>query len=140
MANYPIYRLVKGSQLTFTEMDGNLEWLSRTMSASVVEITGSTYIVGNLTVSKGITGSLFGTSSWSQNSMTSSNFNGTASNGFVSNMSDTYTATAKITDIITLSSAEYAAIVHGSLQVHCFLLVNIASSYLSRLCCSLQPI
>jgi hypothetical protein len=34
------------------------------MSASVVTITGSTYVVGNLNVSNGITGSLFGTSSW----------------------------------------------------------------------------
>jgi hypothetical protein len=58
-----------------------------------------------------ITGSLFGTSSWSQNSVTASNFAGTGSNGFVSNMSDTYTGTAKITDIVTLSSAEYSAIV-----------------------------
>jgi hypothetical protein len=64
MANYPIYRLVKGSQLTFQEMDNNLEWLSRTMSASKVEITGSTYIVGNLNVYGGVTASLFGTSSW----------------------------------------------------------------------------
>lgn len=64
MANYPIYRLVKGSTLTFTEMDGNLEWLSRTMSASVVTITGSTFVLGNLNVSNGVTGSLFGTSSW----------------------------------------------------------------------------
>lgn len=45
-------------------MDGNLEWLSRNMSASVVTITGSTFLSGNLTVSSGITGSLFGTSSW----------------------------------------------------------------------------
>jgi hypothetical protein len=58
-----------------------------------------------------ITGSLFGTSSWSQNSVTASNFAGTGSNGFVSNMSDTYTGTAKITNIITLSAAEYSAIV-----------------------------
>ncbi len=72
MANYPIYRQVKGSPLTFQEMDGNLEWLSRTMSASIVTITGSTFVLGNLNVSDGITGSLFGTSSWSQNSVTSS--------------------------------------------------------------------
>jgi hypothetical protein len=64
MANFPIYRQVKGSPLTFVEMDGNLEWLSRTMSASVVTITGSTSLLGNLIVSDGITGSLFGTSSW----------------------------------------------------------------------------
>jgi hypothetical protein len=72
MANYPIYRLVKGSTLTFTEMDDNLEWLSRTMSASVVTITGSTFVLGNLNVSDGITGSLFGTSSWSINAITAS--------------------------------------------------------------------
>jgi len=64
MADFPIYRLVKGSTLSFTEMDDNLRWLSATMSASVVTITGSTYVVGNLNVSNGITGSLFGTSSW----------------------------------------------------------------------------
>jgi hypothetical protein len=64
MADFPIYRLVKGSTLSFTEMDDNLRWLSANMSASVVTITGSTYVVGNLNVSNGITGSLFGTSSW----------------------------------------------------------------------------
>jgi len=64
MADFPIYRLVKGSTLSFTEMDDNLRWLSATMSASVVTITGSTYVVGNLNVSNGITGSLQGTSSW----------------------------------------------------------------------------
>lgn len=49
-------------------MDGNLEWLSRTMSASIVTITGSTFVLGNLNVSDGITGSLFGTSSWAYSS------------------------------------------------------------------------
>ena len=42
MADYPIYRLVKGTQLTFTEMDDNLRWLSQNMSGSQVTITGST--------------------------------------------------------------------------------------------------
>jgi hypothetical protein len=64
MADFPIYRLVKGSTLSFTEMDDNLRWLSANMSASVVTITGSAYVAGNLTVSDGIIGSLFGTSSW----------------------------------------------------------------------------
>ena len=73
-------------------------------------VSGSSVISGSLIVTQGITGSLFGTSSWSQNSVTSSNFNGTGSDGFVSNMSDTYTGTAKIKDIVTLSAAEYAAI------------------------------
>ena len=77
MANYPIYRQVKGSPLTFAEMDGNLEWLSRTMSASIVTITGSTSLLGDLTVSNGITGSLFGTSSWAQNAPNIYNSNGT---------------------------------------------------------------
>lgn len=85
-------------------MDGNLEWLSRTMSASIVTITGSTFVLGNLNVSDGITGSLFGTASQA------TALQNTGSLGFVSNMSDTYTSTAKITDIITLSAAEYAVI------------------------------
>ena len=41
MADFPIYRLVKGNTLTFTEMDDNLRWLSRNMSGSTVTITGS---------------------------------------------------------------------------------------------------
>jgi len=41
MADFPIYRLVKGSTLTFTEMDDNLRWLSQNMSGSIVTITGS---------------------------------------------------------------------------------------------------
>jgi hypothetical protein len=76
----------------------------------VLNHSGSQVISGSLSVTQGITGSLLGTSSWSQNSVTSSNFNGTASNGFVSNMGDTYTGSAKITDIVTLTSVEYAAI------------------------------
>jgi len=41
MADFPIYRLVKGNTLTFTEMDDNLRWLSTNMSGSTVTITGS---------------------------------------------------------------------------------------------------
>jgi hypothetical protein len=73
-------------------------------------ITGSNALFSGIVIAQGFSGSLFGTSSWAQNSITASNFNGTGSNGFVSNMSDTYTGTAKITDIVTLSAAEYAAI------------------------------
>jgi hypothetical protein len=84
--------------------------------------TAPNFISGSLTVISGITGSLFGTSSWATNfitgsvtsasyAVTASNFAGTGSDGFVSNMSDTYTGTAKITNIVTLSAAEYSAIV-----------------------------
>jgi len=97
------------------------------------KITGSLGITGSLTISgsgiftQGITGSVFGTASWALNfitgsvtsasyaftassAVTASNFSGTGSNGFVSNMSDTYTSTAKITDIISLTAAEYSGI------------------------------
>ena len=44
MADFPIYRLVKGSQLTFTEMDNNLKWLSANMSSSLNTISGSVLV------------------------------------------------------------------------------------------------
>jgi hypothetical protein len=89
--------------------------INQTNPTASLDVSGSGRFTNGLTVTgslvaPSITGSLFGTSSWAQNAITASNFNGTGSNGFVSNMSDTYTATAKITDIVTLSAAEYAAI------------------------------
>jgi hypothetical protein len=65
--------------------------------------TNNLQVTGSL-IAPNITGSLFGTASQA------TALQNTGSNGFVSNMSDTYTGTAKITDIVTLSSAEYAAI------------------------------
>jgi len=57
MADFPIYRLVKGNTLSFTEMDDNLRWLSTNMSGSAVAITGSVIgmsgsvnIVGNVQI------------------------------------------------------------------------------------------
>jgi len=57
MADFPIYRLVKGNTLTFTEMDDNLRWLSQNMSGSIVTITGSVIgmsgsvsIIGNVQI------------------------------------------------------------------------------------------
>lgn len=47
MADFPIYRLVKGSQLTFEEMDDNMRWLSQNMSGSNVTISGSVFISGS---------------------------------------------------------------------------------------------
>ena len=97
---------------------------SNTVSIGNSSIT-ITQLQGSVRTTGAFTGSLFGTSSWSENTISSSydytassavnssnalTLNQTSSNGFVSNMSDTYTGTAKITDIITLSSAEYAAI------------------------------
>ena len=45
-----VYRLVKGSPLTFAETDENFRYLLSNMSGSVVAITGSTGITGSLTV------------------------------------------------------------------------------------------
>lgn len=51
MADYPIYRIGKGSQLTFQEMDNNLNWLSQNMSGSQLAITGSAInITGSIAV------------------------------------------------------------------------------------------
>ena len=100
-------------------------------------ITDAHTVTGSLSVSGSITGSLFGTSSWATNvvnspnpfplsgsavitgsivltgslsvsgSILATNFN---SDNAVVNTADTYTGTAKITNIITLSQAEYDAI------------------------------
>ena len=57
MAQYPILRITKGSPLTYIEMDGNLSWLASNLNGpnvyitgSSVNITGSTNIIGDLTV------------------------------------------------------------------------------------------
>lgn len=55
---------VKNAALTYAEGDGNFAWLATNLSGSTVSISGSTTLVGTLNVSNGITGSLFGTSSW----------------------------------------------------------------------------
>jgi hypothetical protein len=66
----------------------------------LIRITNGLQVTGSLQAPS-ITGSLSGSATLLEN---------TGSNGFVSNMGDTYTGTAKITDIVTLTSAEYAAI------------------------------
>lgn len=66
--------------------------------------TASLDVSGTLYVSNGITGSLQGTAT------TASTLNGTGSTGFVSNVTDIYTSTPAITNIISLTQAEYDAI------------------------------
>jgi hypothetical protein len=55
---------VKNAALTYAEGDGNFAWLATNLSGSTVAISGSTTLVGTLSVSGGITGYLFGTSGW----------------------------------------------------------------------------
>jgi len=50
-----------------------------TISGSLIE-SGSMTVSGSVTATQGFTGSLFGTASWAQNSLTASNINGGATN------------------------------------------------------------
>ena len=75
---------IKSSPLTYTEGDGNLAWLATNMSGSIISITGSSSMQGSLTVSAGITGSLFGTASWARNVLTASYLSGSVSNAVTS--------------------------------------------------------
>jgi len=97
---------VKGSPLEYNEGDGNFVYLLTNMSGSNIAITGSTTINGNLNITgtTTATGSLFGTAT------TSSTLQGIPASGFITNVNDTYTSTGKITDVITLTQAEFNSI------------------------------
>lgn len=131
MADFPIYRLVKGTTLTFTEMDGNLKWLSRTMSASKVEITGSTYIEGDLTVYHGITGSLFGTSSWAEN-VISASYAKSSSYAYTASIaeSSSYSLTASSADdfVVRGNLTASNALITGTLTTQTIVVQTITSS------------
>lgn len=64
--------------------------LGNLITSSLVDISGSVIVA-----------SVSGSSTELQN---------TGSTGFVSNMGDNYTGSAKITNVVTLTSAEYSAI------------------------------
>lgn len=57
------------SALSYNQADGNFMYLLTNMSGSNISITGSTSIVGTLTVTGNITGNLVGTSSWATNAI-----------------------------------------------------------------------
>jgi hypothetical protein len=86
-----------------------------------LDISGSTFITGSLNVSQGITGSLFGTSSWAQN-VISSSFAATASLLLGSVVSSSYALTASFALNAGGSGAPTfpftgSAIISGSLQI-----------------------
>ena len=56
---------------------------TQTLYGSVIIPTGSLTVTGSLNVTSGITGSLFGTSSWAINALTASFVNTTSTNAFV---------------------------------------------------------
>jgi hypothetical protein len=82
MADYPIYRIGKGSQLTFEEMDNNLNWLSQNMSGSQLAITGSAI---NITGSIAVDGEIqfLGTGSIKTKHLTLTNLTGVTYTEFI---------------------------------------------------------
>jgi len=98
MAEYPIYRLVKGTELTFTEMDNNLRWLSQNMSGSKLTLTGSSIgITGSVLVDGdvSVTGTITAKTLVVQ-TITSSVIYSSGSNIFGSNLSNTQTFTGSV--------------------------------------------
>lgn len=68
---------------TFTDNGYRLQVSSQSTSSGSLWVSGSSVITGSLTVTEGITGSLFGTSSWALNAITASyalNVSGTIAN------------------------------------------------------------
>lgn len=60
---------ILASALSYAQADGNFMYLLTNMSGSNINITGSTGIVGPLTVTGNITGILIGTASWATNAV-----------------------------------------------------------------------
>ena len=91
-----------------------VEVIGRSFSTGIVPVTAS-----SIRATSGFTGSLDGTASFaltasmviSSSFASSSQFlNNTSSTNFVSNITDTFTASAAITNIVTLTQVEYDAI------------------------------
>ena len=93
-----VLRLGGGSNAAQLVLDssGNKTGINKASPNSALDVNGNTNITGSLTVSQGITGSLFGTSSWSQNAISSS---------YVLNaVSASYAATAALAPNYVLTS------------------------------------
>jgi len=85
---------------------GTVTSVSGTGTVSGLTLTGTVTTTGNLTLG----GSLSLTSGQITTGLGYTPYNSTNPDGYITNKNDTYTGTAKITDIITLTAAEYAAI------------------------------
>jgi hypothetical protein len=90
----------------YTTNTGTVTSVGGTGTVSGITLTGTVTGTGNLT--------LGGTLSLSSTQITDglgyTPYNSTNPDGYITNKNDTYTGTAKITDIITLTAAEYAGI------------------------------
>jgi len=85
---------------------GTVTSVSGTGTVSGLTLTGTVTTTGNLTLG----GTLSLTSGQITTGLGYTPYNSTNPDGYIMNKNDTYTSTAKITDIITLTAAEYAAI------------------------------
>jgi hypothetical protein len=69
---------------TYTDKGYRLQISASNSISGALQVTGNSVMTGSLIVSQGITGSLFGTSSWAQNAVTAS-FLDSTTNAFVQN-------------------------------------------------------
>jgi len=90
----------------YTNNTGTVTSVSGTGTVSGLTLTGTVTGTGNLTLG----GSLSLTSGQITTGLGYTPYNSTNPDGYITNKNDTYASTAKITDIITLTAAEYAAI------------------------------
>ena len=112
-----ILRAVKGSKLTIPEMDGNLTYLSSTLSGSIIQVTGSsisapsTSITASSFVGSGsriigvISSSYAATSSYTATSSYSTTLGATLSNDSTGRLRLSNSAGNGISDVIKLTSS-----------------------------------
>jgi hypothetical protein len=106
-------------------INGNLGIGTTTPNAKL-DVSGSAIISGSLTITQGITGSLFGTSSWAQNAVTSSYILNAVSASFASTASYVLNAISA-SQAATASSADNF-IVRGTLTAQTIVAQTITSS------------
>ena len=90
----------------YTSNTGTVTSVSGTGTVSGLTLSGTVTGTGDITVG----GTLSLTSGQVTTALGYTPYNSTNPDGYIMNKNDTYTSTAKITDIITLTAAEYAAI------------------------------
>ena len=90
----------------YTSNTGTVTSVSGTGTVSGLTLSGTVTGTGDITLG----GTLSLTSGQVTTALGYTPYNSTNPDGYIMNKNDTYTSTAKITDIITLTAAEYAAI------------------------------
>jgi hypothetical protein len=90
-------------------------------SGYILEVTGSSVMTGSLTVTQGITGSLFGTASWAENALTSSYILNAVSSSYAFTASSAVSSSYALTASYVANASSFpftgSAVITGSLTV-----------------------